>query len=52
MTGRGCVIAPFLPVIASEAWQSQESQNSKIKRQKDRAKIKNKRNEIFGTKGN
>jgi hypothetical protein len=34
MTKGGCAIAPFSPVIASEAWQSQESQNSKISRPK------------------
>jgi len=37
---KGGAIATFFIVIASGAWQSQESQNSKIKRQKDRAKIK------------
>jgi len=31
---------PFFIVIASEAWQSEEKQNSKIKKQNDRAKMK------------
>jgi len=34
------IASPFLPVIASVAWQSQEKQNSKIKKQNDRAKMK------------
>jgi hypothetical protein len=37
---RMSVIATLFIVIASEAWQSEEKQNSKIKKQNDRAKMK------------
>jgi len=36
-----CHCEPLFIVIASEAWQSEEKQNSKIKKQNDRAKFKN-----------
>jgi hypothetical protein len=37
---KGASWRPFFIVIASEAWQSEEKQNSKIKKQNDRAKMK------------
>jgi len=35
-----CLVMTAFSVIASEAWQSEEKQNSKIKKQNDRAKMK------------
>jgi hypothetical protein len=40
MTERSVIASPFLPAVASVAWQSQEKQNPKIKDQNDRARIK------------